>query len=181
MPGILTTTINSGVLPFGISPNFDHAILYLNLSFDILMGLSLHLSCNPTHPGFCNLWSTDIKATEKYIELVQTAFASENIIEHIAILISQCQHTNKCTNDDEWILNKINKMITQILLQAEKDCKTARGHAWSPLLAIAGCVVIAAKWHFLDVLNHRLNIWLLDHTQTITQAKQQVKEAYTVL
>ena len=44
--------------------------------------------------------------------------------------------------------------MTQILLRAENQCKKARGHAWSPLLAIAGRAVITAKWHFSDVINH---------------------------
>ena len=121
MPGIVTATINSGVLPFGISPNSDHAILYIDLSFDILTGLSSQSLRNPKHPSFRNLWSTDIKAAEKYIELVHTGFVSENIIKRTAILISRCQCANKCTPDDERILNKIDKTITRILLQAEKD------------------------------------------------------------
>ena len=78
-------------------------------------------------------------------------------------------------------MNQIDATITRILLRAEKNCKKARGHAWSPLLAIAGCAVIAAKWHFSDVINHRLNIHLLDRAQAIIKAKQQLKEAYKVL
>ena len=89
--------------------------------------------------------------------------------------------TQQCTTDDERILNKINDDITQILLHAEKHCKKAHGHAWSPLLAIAGCTVITAKWHFSDVINHRLNIRLFDRAQAIIKAKQQLKEAYKVL
>ena len=85
------------------------------------------------------------------------------------------------TPDDECILNQINAAITCILLHAEKHCKKARGHAWSPLLAITGHAIIAAKWHFLDVINHCLNIHLLDRAQAIIKAKQQLKEAYKVL
>ena len=174
-------TISSRVLPFGIGPNSDHAILCIDISFNILTGLSSQSIQDTTQLGFHNLWSTDIKAAEKYIELVQIAFAAKNIIEHIAILVSRCQCTNKCTQDNECILNKINKIITWILLKAKKECKKASGHAWSPLLAIAGCTVIVAKWHLSDVLNHCLNIRLIDHAQAIIQAKQQVKEAYKVL
>ena len=61
-PGIITATINAGILSFGKGPNFDHAVLYLDLSFDTLTGLSSQILCDSTHPGFQNLWSTDIKA-----------------------------------------------------------------------------------------------------------------------
>ena len=78
-------------------------------------------------------------------------------------------------------MNQIDATITRILLRAEKNCKKARGHAWSPLLAIAGRAVIAAKWHFSDVISHHLNIRLLDRAQAIIKVKQQLKEAYKVL
>ena len=60
------------------------------------------------------------------------------------------------------------------------NCKKARGHAWLLLLAIAGHAVIAAKWHFSDVINHCLSIRLLDRAQAIIKVKQQLKEAYKV-
>ena len=164
---IITATINAGILPFGQGPNSDHAMLYIDLSFDTLMGLSSQILCDSTHPGFRNLWSTDIKAAIKYIELVQTGFQDKTISTHIAILVSWCQCTQQCTPDDEWILNQIDAEITWILLCAEKHCKKARGHAWSLLLTIAGRVIIAAKWHFSDVINHHLNICLLDRAQAI--------------
>ena len=81
-------TINAGILPFGNGPNLDHAMLYLNLSFDTLMGLSFQILCDSTHPGFRNLWLTDIKAAIKCIKLVQTSFQDENIVNRIAILVS---------------------------------------------------------------------------------------------
>ena len=83
--------------------------------------------------------------------------------------------------NDEQILNNINATITHILLWAEKHCRKARGHAWLPLLAIAGCTVITAKWHFSDVCNQQLNIRLFDWAQAIIQAKQQLKDACKVL
>ena len=180
-PGIITATLNAGILPFGQGPNSDHAMLYIDLSFDTLMGISSHILCDSTHHGFRNLWSTDIKAAIKYVELVQTGFQDENIFNRISILVSRCQRTHQCTTDDERLLNKINDDITRILLRAERHCKKARGHAWSLLLAIAGRTGIAAKWHFSDVINQRLNIRLLDRAQAIIKAKQQLKEAYKVL
>ena len=100
-PGILTATINASILPFGQGPNSDHAVMYLNLSFDTLTGLSFQTLCDPTHPGFQNLLSTDIKAATQYIKLVKEGFHDKNIVTRIAILVSRCQRTNQCSMDDE--------------------------------------------------------------------------------
>ena len=54
-PGIIMATLNAGILPFGKSPNSDHAMIYLDLSFDMLTGLSSQILCDSTHPGFRNL------------------------------------------------------------------------------------------------------------------------------
>jgi hypothetical protein len=66
-------------------------------------------------------------------------------------------------------------------LDAEKKCKKAKGHAWSPLLANAGRTVIATKWHLSDLMNGRLHIPLWSHANAIIQAKQQTKDAYATL
>ena len=115
-PGVLTATIHADVLPFGHGPNSNHAILYLNLSFAILTNISSHSLHDPTHPGFHNLWSTDIKAVTEYIKIVHNGFYTENIFNQIAIIVSHCNCTGKCTSDDERIINKIDDDITNILL-----------------------------------------------------------------
>jgi hypothetical protein len=72
--GILMAITSTGVLPFGIGPRSDHAILYLDFSLSTISGIpsaSLH---DPTHPATQNLWSTDVKAAAKYTELVRTGF-----------------------------------------------------------------------------------------------------------
>ena len=180
-PGVLTATTHAGVLPFGTGPNSDHAPIYLDFSLDLLTGLPTQSLHDPTHPGFRNLWSTDVKAAALYIQIVQQGFIAENIHERVAILVSRCQRTGKCTTNDERILNKIDDSITQIMLRAEVECKKARGYAWSPLLANAGRTVIAAKWHLSAVLNGRLQLRLMDRAQAIINAKRQLKEAYTTL
>ena len=78
-PGILTATLNASVLSFGAGPNSDHTILYLDLSFTIFTDMSSQSLHDLTHPGFRNLWSTDIKAATKYIQVVQAGFHAENI------------------------------------------------------------------------------------------------------
>jgi hypothetical protein len=50
-------------------------------------------------------------------------------------------------------LNKIDNDITDILLAAKRDCKKAKGHDWSPLLANAGRTVITGKWHLSALIN----------------------------
>ena len=173
--------INAGVLSFGAGLNSDHAILYIDISYETLTGISSQSLYDPTHPRFRNLWSTDIKAAEKYITMVQQGFHAENIHERIAILISCCNRTGKCMLDDECILNKINKAIIGIMLHAEVECMEALGYAWSPLLVNAGCTVIATKWHLSTVLDNWLQIRIMDRACAIIQAKKQLKEAYAVL
>ena len=78
-PGVLTATINASVLSFGAGPNSDHTILYLDLSYAILAGISSQSLYDPTHPGFHNLWSMDIKVATKYLQFIQDGFHAENI------------------------------------------------------------------------------------------------------
>jgi hypothetical protein len=179
--GILTATTNAGILPFGSGPRSDHAILHLDFLLATLTGITAPSLHDPTHPASRNLSSTDIKAAKQYITLVTEGFQAENIALRTSILVSRCERTSRCSNNDVRILNKLDSDITRILLKAERECKKARGHAWSPLLANAGRTVIAAKWHLSDVLNHRLQISLWHRAEAILQAKAQLKEAYAVL
>ena len=78
-PGILTATVGAGILPYGTGPKSDHTILYCDISMAILSGLSTQSIHDPTHPASHNLWSTDIKAANKYIELVTHGFQAANI------------------------------------------------------------------------------------------------------
>jgi hypothetical protein len=99
----------------------------------------------------------------------------------VAVLHSRCFRTNQCTEIDERILNKLDRDITKILLSAEKDCKKAKGHAWSPLLANAGRTVIAAKRHLSNVIHGRYQLSLWNRAEEIIRAKAQFKAAYAVL
>jgi hypothetical protein len=153
----------------------------VDFSLETLSGIPSQSLHDPTHPAARNLWSTDIKAAEKYIEYVQHGFHVENIHERISILIYRSQRTNQCTDDDARILHKIDSDITAILLDAERKCKTAKGHAWSPLLANAGRTVIAAKWHLSDLLTNRIAMSLWNRAESIIAAKEQVREAYATL
>jgi hypothetical protein len=78
-------------------------------------------------------------------------------------------------------LNKIDRAITAIMLRAERECKKAKGYAWSPLLVHAGKTVLAARWHLSDVLNGRIEIPPGEKEEMIIQAKAQVKAAYHAL
>ena len=123
----------------------------------------------------------DVKAAKKYLTLVQQGFQAENIHNQVVILVFHCICTGKCTLDHEQILNNIDDANTQILLCVEVECKKAKGYAWSPLLTNARCTIIAAKWHLSAVVNGWLQIWLMDWTHAIINAKKQLKEAYAGL
>jgi hypothetical protein len=179
--GVLTAMTGAGIIPFGEGPKSDHAILFADFSLATLCGMSSQSLHDPTHPSARNLWSTDIKAAEAYIEMVRTRFESDNIPERIATLLDRCNRTKKCTTADERILNQLDDNITKILINAETHCKHAKGHAWSPILANAGRAVIAAKWHLSDLLNGRTHAPLWNRAEAIIQAKAQVREAYALL
>ena len=179
--GVLTAMTGAGIIPFGEGPKSDHAILHADFALDTLCGMSSQSLHDPTHPSSRNLWSTDVKAAEKYIEIVRERFQEANIAERIAILIDRCNRTGQCSEADEGILNAIDTTITKVLLTAEVKCKQARGHDWSPLLATAGRAVIAAKWNLSDIRNGRISATLWNRAEAMIQAKAQVKEAYAVL
>jgi hypothetical protein len=181
--GMLLATIRAYVIPFGgDTPKSDHAICGIDFSLDNLCGISAESLHDPTHPSARQLWSTDIKAAKKYVELVERRIAEENLEERTNTLITRCYKTGKCTDADERILNAIDNKLTDILLWAESKCKHAHGHAWSPLLANAGRTVIAAKWNLSNIMHGRTPIPPhLPRAMAISNAKEQIKEAYTLL
>jgi hypothetical protein len=179
--GFLHAITDAGILPPRTGPLSDHSIVYIDFSLAILSGTPTQVLHDPTHPASRNLWSTDVKAAAKYIESVQNGFHEHNILDRIAILTYRSQRTNRCTDDDVRILYQIDSDITNILLAAERQCKTAGGHAWSPLLANAGRTVIAAKWHLSDLLNHRIADNLVNRAEALLAARAQVCDAYALL
>jgi hypothetical protein len=178
---ILTATIRAGILPFGIGPKSDHPILFVDISLSTLCHLPLSALHDSTHPASRNLWSTDVKAAERYVAIVKAAFEHENIPGRLATLRNRCQRTGKCTHHDELILTNIDRAITTIMLRAERDCKKAKGYAWSPLLVHAGKTVLAARWHLSDILNGRIAIPPGENATMILHARAQVKAAYHAL
>jgi hypothetical protein len=48
--GVLTSTIGTGIMDFGIGPCSDHAILYVDISLTALCNLPSQSINNPTHP-----------------------------------------------------------------------------------------------------------------------------------
>jgi hypothetical protein len=181
--GMLLATIRAYVLAFGDeTPKSDHAICGIDFSLDNLCGIHADSLHDPTHPSARQLWSTDIKAAEKYVELVERRITEENLEERTKILISRCSKTRKCTEADERIMNEIDQTLTEILLWAESKCKRAHGHAWSPLLANAGRTVIAAKWNLSNIMHGRTPIPPhIQRATAISTAREQVKDAYTIL
>jgi hypothetical protein len=137
--GILLAMVRAYIVPFGNdSPKSDHAICGIDFSLEVLSGITAASTHDPTHPASRILWSTDIKAAEKYIELVTARFDAQNIENRTTILTERCTRTKRCTEQDVCALNAIDAEITEIMLWAESKCKRAHGHAWSPLLANAG-------------------------------------------
>lgn len=181
--GINIAVTRAYVLPFGKdTPRSDHAICGIDFSLDVLCGISPESLYDPTHPSARQLWSTDIKAAERYVEMVERRFAADNIAERVQKLMQRCTNTGKCSENDEAILNAIDANITKILLWAEAKCKRAKGHDWSPLLANAGRTVIAAKWHLSNIMTGRTMIPTgITRETAIAKARSQIKDAYDLL
>jgi hypothetical protein len=67
--GIQLAMVRAYVLPFGDdSPKSDHAICGIDFSLDVLSGIQPESLYDPTHPAARQLWSTNVKAAEKYVE-----------------------------------------------------------------------------------------------------------------
>jgi hypothetical protein len=149
---------------------------------DVLCGISAESLYDPTHPSARQLWSTDIKASEYYVEMVERRFDADNIVARVATLLQRCTRTGQCTPNDESILNSIDLNITRIMLWAENQCKRAKGHDWSPLLATAGRTVIAAKWNLSNIMTGRTTLPMnVSRDEAITKARSQIKDAYSLL
>jgi hypothetical protein len=71
--GVNLTMTRAYVLPFGTGecPKSDHAICGIDVFMDILCGITPESLYNPTHPSARQLWSTDVKAASRYVELVE--------------------------------------------------------------------------------------------------------------
>jgi hypothetical protein len=181
--GINLAMIRAYIIPFGDdSPRSDHAICGIDFSMDVLCGISAESLYDPTHPSARQLWSTDIKASENYVEMVERRFDADNIVARVATLLQRCTRTGQCTPNDESILNSIDLNITRIMLWVENQCKRAKGHDWSPLLATAGCTVIAAKWNLSNIMMGRTTLPMnVSRDEAITKARSQIKDAYSLL
>ena len=159
-PGCSYSDTQCWCASFWYCPHCNHAILYLDLSYKILTGISWQALYDPTHPEFRNLWSTDIKAAEQYLTLVQQGFHAENIHNQIAILESCCRCTGKCTLEDEQILNKLTVLSHKFCYVWRSNARKQRathGHPFLPMLC------------------------LMDHAHEKIHTKKQLKEAYAIL
>jgi hypothetical protein len=147
-----------------------------------LSGIKPESLYDPTHPAARQLWSTDVKAASRYVEMVEWRCHADNIAARVMKLIQRRQTTGLCSAYDVTILNAIDANITEIMLWAETNYKHAKGHDWSPLLANAGRTVIAAKWNLSNIMHGRTptpsNVL---KEVAISKAKAQIKEAYTIL
>jgi hypothetical protein len=94
-------TVGASILPIGIGLQSDHRFLYANISLATLCHIPSQSLHNPTHPASHNLWSTDVKAAEKYVEHVTIGFEHANINARTAILINGCERMKRCTPNDE--------------------------------------------------------------------------------
>jgi hypothetical protein len=82
-------------------------------------------------------------------------------------------------NDEKILLNEIDLNVSTIILWAEMKCKWVKGHDWSPLIANAGCMVIAAKWNLSNIMMGCTKIQMnVNHDEAITKARSQIKDAY---
>jgi hypothetical protein len=163
--GVNLVMTSAYVLPFGTgeSPKSYHAICGINFSLDVQCEISPKSLYNPTHPAARQLWSTDVKAAERYMELVEQCCQADNIEKCVAKLVQRCKQTGICSNGDK---KTFNANITAIMIRAENKCKRAKGHDWSPLLANAGRTVITAKWNLSNVMHRRSPIPINSSTYT---------------
>jgi hypothetical protein len=85
--------------------------------------------------------STDVKASQKYLDKVKKKNGNQNIATCMQRLYKHCERTGRCTNDDIWQYQEISKVLYFNAKQSEKLCKKVGGHAWSRMMAAAGQTV----------------------------------------
>jgi hypothetical protein len=87
--GVNIAMVHAYVLPFGTgeSPKSDHAICGIDFSLEVLCGISPDSLYNPTHPSARQLWSTDVKAATRYVDMVERRCHADNIATRVATLI----------------------------------------------------------------------------------------------
>jgi hypothetical protein len=119
----------------------DHSTIGIDFNFG---GLTDNTNLSETDPGHAENWllvSTDIKASQKYLNKVKKKNGNQNIATRMKRLYECCECTGQCTNEDIRQYQEICKVLYFNAKQSEKECKKVGGHAWSRMMAAAGQTV----------------------------------------
>jgi hypothetical protein len=68
----------------------------------------------------------DVKAAERYVELVEQCYQADNIGKRVAKLVQDVEKPGICSEGDQKILNNINANITEIMIWAEDSASGQR-------------------------------------------------------
>jgi hypothetical protein len=126
----------------------DHSTIGIDFNFG---GLTDNANLSEIDPGHAEnrlLVSTDVKASQKYLDKVKKKNGNQNIATRMQRLYERCERTGRCADDDIRQYQEISKVLYFNAKQSEKECKKVGGHAWSRMMAAAGRTVQYANKEF---------------------------------
>lgn len=123
----------------------DHSIIGIDLRFSALVNRDTMEDLDPTHQQQRLLVSTDVKASQRYLEYLKLQLDSHNISNRVKCLVRRCTEQNKCTVEDEVTFQQLNEQMWDFCKQAEKQCKKVGKYDWSHPLVMAGQGVQVAQ------------------------------------
>jgi hypothetical protein len=156
----------------------DHSTIGIDFNF---VGLTDNANLSETDQGHAEnrlLVSTNIKASQKYLDKVKKKNSNQNIATHMQRLYERCERTGRCTNEDIRQYQEISKVLYFNAKQSEKECKKVGGHAWSHMMVAAGRTVQYANEEFRRWKNHELIQPGETNSSAFERAKQNRTDAY---
>jgi len=156
----------------------DHSIFGGDLNLGALLNSNDLRSLDPTNEQSRNLVSTDVKASNKFLEDLETYHDDHNIDDRMTKLRERCNRTKRCTPNDERIFQILCKQLYESALREEAQCKRVGPRPWScPLLNAGQTMRLARKEFYHLVRGGRPPQELQDRDSAIAWAKQNYATA----
>jgi hypothetical protein len=130
---LLPAITRSGILPYNSFFHGDHRPCYIDIDASMAFEGKTQPICPPCRR---NLQLHDPRIVSKYLSELQKQFTSHRIQEKVDILYN---HTNNWTTNDQLEYEKLDKLITEAMLCAERNAskRYTKTLEWSPTLVKA--------------------------------------------
>ena len=134
-PNLIHAVKHSGFLPWNQIMESDHRTGFVDFDEVALFGDNTE---DPTHNATRKLSTDYPESIIKYLEIMNKKIKSKKIEKSLSELVRKAG-VNGWTKKREREYNNIDSLLTQIMLQAEKECvpKTTNKSQWSTSLEVA--------------------------------------------